>query len=236
MDPVARQCDENALNICRPGFGASCAMCCGSHNLSCTREELGRVFSARTARLEAYSREYLVSVMRSSRSALTGSYYFPAERFSIPEPPPLFESAAHCPFAGFVGDGATIGCILHPGTRARGEIADCFLSYRGKTFTCTAGEALEPHHINFAARLTGDWFYYGLLIHHAALLKIITTRYGSPRTIDARERAGIFCALEEFRNDSARVHSLDNYFGVPDRPGEIAGRKNTGTDTKGGTI
>jgi hypothetical protein len=234
MDPVARERSENLPNICRPGFGASCAMCCGSHNLSCSRDDLRRVLSARAGRLAAYSRDYLISVMRSSRSALTGSYYFPADRFAHSEPPPLFESATHCPFTGFVGDGATIGCILHPEPRARGEVADCFLSYRGKTCTCPAVETLEPHLVTFAAQLTGDWYYYGLLIHHAALLRKIAKRYGSPGEIDARERAGILSELEVFRTGSARVHSLDNYFGVPQTDG--AGRETTKTDAKGGTL
>lgn len=41
---------EEKTNPCRPGFGASCGLCCGSHNYRAAEEELFRWFHKRQHR------------------------------------------------------------------------------------------------------------------------------------------------------------------------------------------
>ena len=38
---------KNTVNRCRPGFGASCSFCCGSHNYVLSENEIEEIFIKR---------------------------------------------------------------------------------------------------------------------------------------------------------------------------------------------
>jgi hypothetical protein len=159
------------INICRPGYGASCSLCCGSHNYRAYRKEIKSLFLRRGAMIKDFNREYILRKMAASRSNLTGSYYSEHEGAPfIMSLPALFDDCPQCPFVGYEYEGRMVGCLLGPRDCIAGLRHECFLSYRGKIFSCRARELLDDE-IRYAARLTGDWCYYGILIHEPDLLR-----------------------------------------------------------------
>ncbi len=202
------------FSICRPGHGASCALCCGSHNFNCTREDLLGLMEHRASRLSLFSPEYLLGKVRQSRSNLTGSIYFSPVNFFLDEPPPLDESSPRCPFLA-IDETGTTGCALNREAHRHGGTVDCVLSYRGKRFMCPAGERLSTREIRFAAQFAGDWYFYSILIHNNALLSRMLREWGDPGAISAVDREPIEEELERYRVSCLDIHRIDNYYGVP---------------------
>jgi hypothetical protein len=202
-----------SVNICRPGFGASCALCCGSHNYRASRDEIGRLFSRRSEVLAEYNKRYLIHSMSASRSNLTGSYYYGGQEGPLALIlPPLFEDCPHCPFVGTVGDGRLAGCLLYPEDHPPELRQECFLSYRGKLFTCRARDVLTDEEILYAARLTGDWYYYSMLIHDEALLRRLARSWPDPADVPEGERAGMRQSLEQRIASDRSPHTVHSYF------------------------
>jgi hypothetical protein len=203
------------INICRPGYGASCGLCCGSHNFDCTREDLIHLMKRRASRLSSFAPEYLRGTVRRSRSGLTGSIYFPLRNFLSDEPPPLAARSPQCPF--LVTDASTnyIECMLNPEAHLDGKTVDCALSYRGKVFLCPAREKLSVREFRYAAQFAEDWFFYSLVIQHDRMLGRMMRRWNDPGAINTLERKKIESELEDFRTSRMDIHELDTYFGVP---------------------
>jgi len=201
------------VNICRPGFGASCALCCGSHNYRACREEIGGLFSGRRDLLSDYNKEYLVREMTAGRSNLTGSYYFkPAREAFTLTLPPLFGYCPHCPFVGYRDGGSIVGCLLYPEEQPPGLPQECFQSYRGKIFSCRAREVLSDDEVLYAARLTGDWFYYSVLIHDEAKLRRLAQRWPVPDDVPEDERERMREELEKRIAGDRSMHAVQSYF------------------------
>lgn len=202
--------DNRMVNICRPGHGASCALCCGSHNVRATRGDIGELMSRRAEALREYSRAYIVREMAAGRSPMTGSYYCAPRPYHITLPR-LFDKGIQCPFAGFT-DGEAAGCLLYPEGGVYGSKRDCFQCYGGKAFLCGAG-ALRREEIEYAARTAGDWYYYPVLIHEPEYLRAVMAAHPEPEKISREAFAEIGTRLEEFILSDAALHTLDSYFG-----------------------
>ena len=201
------------VNVCRPGFGASCALCCGSHNYQGTEDEIGDLFRRRRAAADQFSRAYLLRIMKSSRSPLTGSYYYAGRGFRPETSPPLCGEGRQCPFVGCVGEEGVVGCLRYPETPGPELRRDCYQNYRSKIFTCPAREILSQEEVLYAARLTADWYCYSLLIQSTSLLRSLREEYSDPDLLPPGRLESLRWALEDrVRNDPA-LHCLDSYFG-----------------------
>ncbi len=202
-----------SVNICRPGYGASCSLCCGSHNYQVSRVEIEALFVRRARIMKAYSRDFLIRKMIAFRSCMTGSYYVdPSDQLFNPAIPALFRDCPRCPFTGFIGREKIIGCLLDGEDDPSYLHHECFLSYRGKIFTCPAREILSDEEILFAARLTRDWYYYGILIHEAEMLRRLGEDYSVPEKVSAERRWILERELEERIMVRRELHAIHSYF------------------------
>jgi len=138
------------INICRPGFGASCALCCGSHNYTLEPAEISALFKEEE---------------REGKS-------------EAPVYPKRFDDAIQCPHVGYTsGPEPVIGCLKY---RESADSSDAFFNKTCKTFFCPASDHLTREEIIFAARLCADWYYYSLLIHEIELLKSLAKEFSDP--------------------------------------------------------
>jgi hypothetical protein len=201
------------INICRPGYGASCALCCGSHNYRVSRMEIEALFVRRARIMKAYSRDFLIRKMIAFRSCMTGSYYIdPSETLFNITMPALFHDCPRCYFAGFISREKNIGCLLGGEDDQSGLRHECFLSYRGKIFTCPAREDLADEEILYAARLNRDWFYYPILIHEPDLLRRCMGEFPVPEEVPAARREVLERELEERIVCNHELHAIHSYF------------------------
>jgi len=202
------------LNICRPGFGASCALCCGSHNYDASFEEIDRLFLERTKVLGAYSREYIARRMRGSRSDLTGSYYFSRDAGGdfIITLPRLYDDGLQCPFVAYTGGGNVIGCAVYPREEGDDIRFECFQNYTCKYFSCPSRDILVDAEISFAARLFRDWYYYTLLVHSVDILRNLVREYGDPGDMPVDRVGKLRETLASSLGSEKELHTLSSYF------------------------
>lgn len=198
------------VNICNPGFGASCALCCGSHNYLAGPDEVAVLFAKRTLKIREFNRDYIIRHMTASRSPMTGSYYYGPAPFIITLPPREAESR-QCPFIGCTGDPGQIGCLLYP-RAGYGSKVDCYQNYNSKVFVCDAGSSLKDDEILFAAQLTGDWYYYSILIHSKEYLRSIMKRFPDVTAISDKEYHDIKSELGKLFESDKRYIRMENYF------------------------
>lgn len=201
------------VNICRPGYGASCALCCGSHNYRGSGEDVGGLFARRAEVLSGFSRNYITCRIAASRSAMTGSYYYNAEGepFAV-SMPARYDDCPRCHFVGYVDDDRHVGCILYPDERPAELRHDCFQSYPGKVFTCAARGELDDDEIVYAARLTRDWYYYSLLIHGPERLRAVMEGHPDPGMVPDDELDALRRGLDGRVSADRSLHSIHTYF------------------------
>ncbi len=164
------------INICQPGYGASCALCCGSHNIIGGRGTLHAEFSRR-------SRDARDRMVRHNTTFMgetgTGA------------PLPIIKALpakAHtdgilCPHVAFIDAGKQlIGCLIYNDREGRAATRG-FFEYTCCNFSCAARETLVDDEILFAARLMRDWYYYGPLVNSIDLLKKLFREYHTPGNV-----------------------------------------------------
>lgn len=154
---------DSRINICQPGYNASCALCCGSHNFTADPDEIARILTHR-----GQGRE---------RHTDTGGR--------------LFEDGTRCPHVGVINEKMqAIGCLIYR-SPAKGGPAETFFEYTCRNFSCRARETLSEEEILFAARLMGDWYYYGLLINEISLLQGLFRKHRVPELVPPDELAAV---------------------------------------------
>ncbi|MCU0847344.1 MAG: hypothetical protein MUD12_05605 [Spirochaetes bacterium] len=195
------------MNICRPGRGASCALCCGSHNYRADTEELDRMYAARSSLFKNFSREYLVRCIQSGRNSMTGSYLSNRTE-AIYEFQLIRPEGTACQYLGYAED-KRLGCLL---SRDPGLKQDCFFNYYGKDFSCRAGRELTVNEVLFAAELFGDWYYYSLSIYETSILKILHKKFNRPEMLDCDAIDGIKRKLASLVISDPVIHSIHAYF------------------------
>lgn len=164
------------INICRPGFNASCALCCGSHNYRADAEEISRMFALRREMVWAFcdGNPSIVNdpeALDRLRSVLV--------KESLPR---HLDDAIQCPFVGCVDDRRQqVGCLIYGEGGSDPRVIH--MSTICGTFSCLARETLTDEEILFAARLTGDWYYYSLLINDIALLREMRSGFITPEDV-----------------------------------------------------
>lgn len=147
------------VNPCRPGYGASCALCCGSHNYNLGSEEIEALFIRRYAEgpRPPYKHPYSVSSGK------------------------LYADAMQCPHVGLSPDDE-ICCIIYSEPDKKGEVLS-FFNGTCRNFFCPAWDILTDREITFAARLMRDWYFYSLLINDIESLQELCSSYSSPEDI-----------------------------------------------------
>ena len=160
------------INICQPGFGASCALCCGSHEGSGCYEELENLYQHRALNIKAWI----------------------GEEKSLPEtvPAPPAENTP-CPWIGHINSDSkstSIGCLIYNNPAVGGESWLKFINKTCRCFSCQARDTLTEQEIEYAARLCRDWFFYSLIIHLPEKLREVMRLYPVPEQVSS-EKNGI---------------------------------------------
>jgi hypothetical protein len=102
-----------------------------------------------------------------------------------------------CPFVAADGsDPGVIGCLIYYDSGMSNNISS-FVTKTCRVFLCPAWECLTDEEIIFAARLTRDWYYYGLLLNDIEALKELSSTYGRPEEIPADVLEELKISLEE---------------------------------------
>lgn len=180
---------QHTINICQPGYGASCALCCGSHNMTGGREVLHAEFTRRAVRPRDRA---------SGEAGITAGESGSATRAHAADGHPLkaHTDGMWCPHVGFIdADRRLIGCLIYsdrPGRAGTGG----FFEYTCRNFSCAARENLDDDEILFAALLTRDWYYYGPLVNSIDLLKRLYRDYRAPRNVPERTLEAVKRRLE----------------------------------------
>ncbi len=174
---------KTALSPCRPGHGASCALCCGSHNFAAPFEAVDALFARRRDFYRGFSPDYLAGRAQKSRSAMTGSYHVPkSDPIAGEVLPMIFNDCPRCPYLAYQDDNGIIGCALREDSSGTIRM-DCVRSYSGKQFNCGVHMALDDREVRYAAKLTRDWYYYSILIHSSPLLREIMRGHPVPEDV-----------------------------------------------------
>lgn len=153
---------QNKINPCRPGYGASCAFCCGSHNYTISPDLIEEIFETRDS-------EHCSG--RSSRH--------PEES----DCEKLVREGMQCPHVGFSGSEQGIVCCLAYNDNDKTPAFRSFFTGTCKNFYCVAWNELSARQILFAAELMGDWYYYSLLINCIEILMDLCSEYDDPSRV-----------------------------------------------------
>lgn len=154
---------KRKINCCNPGYNASCALCCGSHNFNVSYHDIHHFLEKKSSNY----RQLILSQTEPAKilSALKNS--------SIEKKDP---QAIQCPFMGYL-ENNTLGCLVYDTSHLYGSEHENFFRGTCKTFFCPAWEKLSDDEISMAAQITADWFYYTLLIHDIDELQMAYKNY-----------------------------------------------------------
>ena len=153
-----KQYMTSKINPCRPGFGASCSFCCGSHNYTLAPETIEEMFIR--------------------RDAGSGRFDFRHPEKSLHEK--LVKDGIQCANVGISGAEPGIVCCLAYHENLAGSGFESFFKGTCKRFLCSAWHELSDRQVLFAAELMKDWYYYSLIINSAELLIDLCADYGNP--------------------------------------------------------
>jgi hypothetical protein len=167
---------KRTINICQPGHGASCALCCGSHNMTGGREALFAEFTRRS--LHRHDRASGEAVITAGESG-TGTRAYAGSEHLLK----AHTDGIRCPHVGFIdADRRLIGCLIYSDCPGRAGTRG-FFEYTCRNFSCAAREILDDDEILFAALITRDWYYYGPLVNSIDLLKRLYRDYRAPGNV-----------------------------------------------------
>jgi len=97
----------------------------------------------------------------------------------------LYPDAMQCPHVGMIS-GSEVCCLIYDDPAKDGDLLT-FFNGTCRNFYCPAWDVLTDREIIFAAQLTGDWFYYSLLINDVETLQNLCADYGSPDEVSEEE-------------------------------------------------
>lgn len=148
---------RTGVNICRPGFNASCSLCCGSHNFAMTKDELAQFFSRRNC-----------GDISDSPVISKG----------------LHNDGMQCPLICLDIQKGIIGCNVYNNPASLPPELNLFFEKTCKTFFCKSAEILSDREILFAAELAGDWYFYPLLVGEVNHLRRMMEKYSRPNEVE----------------------------------------------------
>ncbi len=88
-----------------------------------------------------------------------------------------------CEFIAVNESNNLIGCMAYSDSTMLSSDLSLFFEKTCKTFYCKAAEILSEKEILFAAELTGDWYYYPLLINEVNHLRKTMKLYQFPKQV-----------------------------------------------------
>ncbi|MGB4268411.1 MAG: hypothetical protein WBK20_04440 [Spirochaetota bacterium] len=149
---------------CQPGFKASCALCCGSHNYKASFNDIDALFKERHS--------YFSNMLANNNDFLSTlkACYYELSHMTLPAVHP---DATQCPFVAYIDSSHTIiGCLLYPYCR-NVDYRSLFMGPICRTFSCSVNTAHYVDRIQIAAKLCGDWYYYSLIIQDRDLFNLL---------------------------------------------------------------
>ncbi len=144
--------------------GASCGACCGLYN----REDLSR---AAVREDLARNTDLLARTPRTPEA-----FRAAAEARATELPEPLFPSVRVCPLLGYLdGSGSRIGCLAHPRVTGGPDLRSCgvYDELTCGAFLCPSHAYLGEDEATLAARASGDFYLYGLVVTDAGFLHAV---------------------------------------------------------------
>jgi len=173
----------NAVNRCRPGYGASCSFCCGSHNFSFSPECIEELF-----------------ISRDPESATMISKH-PDDACE----PKLFRDMMQCPHIGISrSEPGLVGCLTYCDDHM-GRKFESFFNGTCKGFHCSAWKELTDRQVLFAAELMKDWYYYSLLVNSLEKVQDLCAEYESPSDVSEETLEEIKAELRANMMDDERI-------------------------------
>lgn len=164
-----------AINRCRPGYGASCALCCGSHNYAMPPEEIEELLRERGIETPVRAPHH--------------PYVAQSEK--------LFDGDMQCLNLGIQSfEGGLVGCLVYE-DHDSDKYLESFFNGTCKSFYCPAWDHLSDREVMFAARLMGDWYYYSLFINDIESVQSFSARYGDPEDVPIDELDALKIELVE---------------------------------------
>ncbi|MCX8124418.1 MAG: hypothetical protein N3F66_09660 [Spirochaetes bacterium] len=161
---------------CQPGFNASCALCCGSHNYKASFSEIDALFKER---LNFFRNKV------AGCNDLTAILNECCKELSHITLPPLYPDATQCPFVAYTDTTyTTIGCLLYPYCTTF-DYRSLFMGAICKTFNCSANTPDLQHKVITAAKACKDWYYYSIVIHDTKLCDEVITLHTQGKTIQS---------------------------------------------------
>jgi hypothetical protein len=151
------------LSLCQRA-GASCGACCGLYN----REDLSRA----AVREDLAQNTELLSRTSRTREAVHAAAAQRAQAL----PDPLFPSVRICPLLGYLdASGSRIGCLAHPRVTGGPDLRACgvYDELTCDAFLCPSHAHLSEDEATLAARASGDFYLYGLVVTDAAFLHAV---------------------------------------------------------------
>jgi hypothetical protein len=151
------------LTLCqRPG--ASCGACCGLYN----REDLSRA----AVREDLRRNTELVSRIPRTAEAFRAA----AAQRTRELPEPIFPSVRICPLLGYLdAPGSRIGCLANPRGTGGPDLRACgaYDELTCDAFLCPSHAHLTEEEATLAARASGDFYLYGLVVTDAPFLHAV---------------------------------------------------------------
>jgi len=166
---------KNTVNRCRPGFGASCSFCCGSHNYVLSENDIEEIFIKRGNDSKALKGQSPCKISLNSPQTEVHPEDFFEEK--------LIKDGMQCRYIGFSDYDHTLLCCLIYSEDHKGKIYESFFSGTCRNFMCAAWDELTDREVLFAAELMKDWYYYSLLVNSPEIVKKLYAEYNTPEDI-----------------------------------------------------
>lgn len=115
--------------------------------------------------------------------------------------PLRYSDAMSCPHVAILdAQEGRIGCRIYESSHEEDASLRQFFDATCRTFYCRAWDSLSDQEVLFAASLTGDWYYYSLLIQEIVTLRKLYRRYETAKSMPSMELEKLKIFLEERLN------------------------------------
>lgn len=167
---------DSKINRCRPGYGASCSLCCGSHNYVIPQDEIEELFLARGQGLparpsphpeESHAEKLIMDAMQCSHVCMLSA------------------------------DNGLLSCLIYDAHDNEEEDIKKYFTGTCCNFYCPAWHNLTDRQVLFAARLMQDWYYYSLFINDIEAIHEICATYSEPEDVPFEELRRLKIELEQ---------------------------------------
>lgn len=163
------------VNPCRPGFNASCSLCCGSHNYTVSIDRIEEIFIKRCNEKNSLHKKHPEDSSEEK----------------------LVHDGMQCPLIGISeSEPWLLSCLIYSDSNKEEELKS-FFNGTCRNFFCTAWHNLTERHILFAAELMQDWYYYSLLINSPDIIMELCAEYDNPDDISPELLAELKINLTE---------------------------------------